>query len=114
MQADEKLWDIANYVTGFAIAQVLATSFAIAKRDWPALKGAAAHCLAMGGSSIFTTFYLTVIIWCCNKGSTNSSITQELWQRITQGRILAVLLFTFVLIVALIGHWRDDQSQTRS
>lgn len=38
MHVDDKLWEIANYVTGFAVAQTIATSFAIAKRDWPVLR----------------------------------------------------------------------------
>ncbi len=108
MDIDDKLWDIANYVTGFAIAQVLATSFAIAKNDWPLLKGPLAHWLTLGGTLLFTAFYMAVIIWCGLNGGKNSSIPKPIWQRVTQGRLLAVLLFTIVLIGALVSHWSDN------
>jgi len=111
MQVDEKLWEVANYVTGFAIAQVVATSFAIARKEWPVLKGMLAHCLALAGTLTFTTFYITAIYWCDLVGSEHSSIPPEIWRRVTQGRTIAVLLFTVVLLVALVGHWRDDRLQ---
>jgi len=39
----EKLWDIANVVTGFAVAQVLATTFAMGNHQMAMLSVQQAH-----------------------------------------------------------------------
>jgi hypothetical protein len=53
----EKLWDLANLVTGFAIAQSLAFIFSMAKDDFktPNLIG---HWLAFVGTVGFTIGYI--------------------------------------------------------
>jgi hypothetical protein len=93
-----KLWDIANYVTGFAVAQVLATSFGIAKKELKALKGLLAHWIAFGGTLVFTVFYITAIWWCGHKGLEMDGSHADIWHPVTEGRMATVLLFTFVLI----------------
>ena len=104
----DKLWDMANYVTGFAVAQVIATSFAIGKKELKALSGALAHWLAFGVTLIFTTFYISAIVWCGHRGLKLNADHPEILYCATGGRIGAVLLFTFVLMIALLGHWRDE------
>jgi ABC-type branched-subunit amino acid transport system permease subunit len=108
MQADEKLWDIANYVTGFAIAQTLVTTFAIAKGEWLLLKGAGAHIGAALGALVFTVFYEIAIFWCEINGSKDPGIPQQIWRRVTQGRMFAVALFTILLLVTILGHRRAE------
>lgn len=105
----DKLWDMANFVTGFAVAQVLATSFGIAKKELKAIKGTVAHCLALAGTLAFTAFYIGAIWWCGWKGLELDGGRADIWLRVTEGRIATVVLFTLVLLLALLGHWRDER-----
>lgn len=104
----EKLWDLANYVTGFAIAQVIATTFAIANRQILALNGARAHWIALAITLVFTGFYITAIIWCGRKGRPLSPGVHSLWHSVDIGRVAAVSVFTLVLFLALSGHRLDE------
>jgi hypothetical protein len=105
----DKLWDIANFVTGFAIAQVLATTFALVKTELKPLTGALAHWIAFLTTLLFTGFYIYAIVWCEIEGTSISSERHDIWRRVTQGRIIAVGIFTLVLFMALLGHWRDER-----
>jgi hypothetical protein len=105
----EKLWDMANLITGFAAAQTLATTFAVAKGDLKVLRGTLGHGIAFSGTFIFTAFYVVAIMWCGSEGSSLSHDEQRaVWCHATEGRLLAVVLFALVLILALCGHWRDE------
>jgi hypothetical protein len=105
----EKLWDLANIVTGFAVAQVLATTFTLANRQMLALSGRAAHWYAAGGTFIFTAFYLTAIIWCNHTGAAlDATSNNEIWKVVNVGRIFAVVLFTAAMLFTLYGHRRDE------
>jgi hypothetical protein len=104
----EKLWDIANVVTGFAVAQVLATTFAMANHQMAMLSGQQAHWAAAGGTLIFTTFYLVVIIWCYIEGKRLSPKHPLIWRMVNRGRIGAVILFTLALLVTLYGHRNEE------
>ena len=48
----EKLWDLANLITGFAIVQTLATTFALAEGELKIMKGPTAHSYAVIGTII--------------------------------------------------------------
>lgn len=111
----EKLWDLANLVTGFAVAQSIATTFVIAKGDLNnSLRGPGAHFVAIGATLIFTVFYIFAILWCRAKGSSlDSSDNSAIWCPITAGRVFAVVLFTSVTLGTLYGHW-NDESRSRS
>ena len=106
----EKLWDLANLITGFAIAQNIATTFAMAKEDLDrALTGPLNHWFAFAGIVVFTALYIVAIIWCGEHGSPHDPPdTVALWKTVTCGRVGAVLLFALVTLGTLYGHRMDD------
>jgi hypothetical protein len=104
----EKLWDMANLITGFAVAQVVATTFAFVKGDLKVIAGAFRHWIALSGTFVFTGFYVFAIIWCGCEGNRLSPERPDVWCHTTEGRVLAVVLFTVILVLTLCGHWRDE------
>jgi uncharacterized membrane protein (DUF441 family) len=107
----EKLWDMGNYITAFAVAQVIATSFAIGKTELKLLAGPLAHWLAFAATVVFTALYVISISWCGDEGMNLDKVQPYIWHRITQCRIITVLIFTVVLIGALLGHWRSEKER---
>jgi len=105
----EKLWDIANLITGFAVAQVLATTFALAKGEIKALKGPMAHWLALGSTLLFASMYLTAIIWCGYKTIDIEPDRHGILLRVAWGRAVAVITVNLALLLALYGHRRGEQ-----
>jgi O-antigen/teichoic acid export membrane protein len=104
----EKLWDTANIVTGFAVAQILAVIFALANNQMAMLSGPQAHWAAAVGTLIFTTFYLFVISWCYTEAKRLSPKHPLIWRMVNRGRIGAVILFTFAFFVTLYGHRNEE------
>ena len=106
----EKLWDLANLITGFAVLQTLATIFALIKKggEIDALKGAPAHLWAFVATFIFTVLYVGAIIWCRYAASPPDGTNNAyVWNVTTFGRVSIVLIFTGIMCVALWGHWRS-------
>ena len=117
----DKLWDLANLITGFAIAQNLATTFAMAKGEFRnSLKGTAAHIVAFVSTIVFTILYFCAIWWCRSQALDKPEVKYiedmvSLWKHVTVGRVLAVALFTLVTLMTLIGHWKNSvQGETKS
>ena len=106
----EKLWDLANVVTGFAVAQGIATTFVIAKGDLNnSLRGSGAHFVAIGATLVFSAFYIFAILRCRAKGSSLDSLDNSaIWFTITAGRVFAVVLFTLVTLGTMYGHRNDE------
>ena len=104
----EKLWDLANIVTGFAVAQVIATTFALANNQIAALTGRAARWIAFVCTVVFTGFYLGAIIWCNHKGADLDPQHTDVCAAVNCGRMVAIVLFTLVLLFAPYGH-RDNE-----
>jgi hypothetical protein len=106
----EKLWDLANLITGFAVVQILATTFAMAKDELrTSLKGRAAHWTAFTVAMVFTAFYVTAIMWCGLKGSSlDDQKHSPVWSCVTAARVVAVVLFTVVGLGTLYGHRMDE------
>jgi uncharacterized membrane protein YidH (DUF202 family) len=112
----EKLWDLANIITGFAIAQVLATTFALVKGELPPLTGTSAHGAAFILTTGFTVAYIWAIRWCEREwrqleAAKLATGQEAIWHSATQGRIFAVVLFTLVLLLALLGHWHGERTK---
>jgi len=63
---------------------------------------------AAGGTLIFTTFYLVVIIWCYIEGKRLGPKHPLIWRMVNRGRIGAVILFTLALLVTLYGHRNEE------
>jgi hypothetical protein len=106
----EKLWGLANLVTGFAVLQTLATTFALVKGELSVLEGLTAHWSAFAVTIIFSALYFTAIIWCWDVGSSlDKPENLHIWNDATIGRVGSVFIFTVVMWIALLGHWRDEQ-----
>ena len=109
----EKLWDLANLITGFAVLQTLATIFALIKKGGEIeLKGAPAHLWTFVATFIFTVLYVGAIIWCRYAASPPDGTNNAyVWNVTTFGRVSIVLIFTGIMCVALRGHWRSERHQ---
>ena len=104
----EKLWDLANVITGFGVLQSLAMTFALTKSDeLRLLNTEAGHWCAFGGTVVFTALYIIAIIWCRIAASSNGDDANlaYIWKVTTSGRVAIVLAFTLIMCVALWGHW---------
>jgi hypothetical protein len=108
----EKLWDLANLTTGFAVAQSIATAFAVAKGDFDhALNAAPEHYFGIVGTLVFNALYTGAVVWCRKRASKATNYDNSLWSAVNQGRILAIWLFALVALVAFVGHLRNLMSQ---
>jgi hypothetical protein len=100
----EKLWDLANLITGFAVLQTLAMLFAVIKGDIPVLMQATVRRLAFVGTIVFTLLYMGAITWCGIEGySLNAPHDYSVWLIVTLGRIVVVLIFSYLMSIALMG-----------
>ena len=104
----EKLWDLANLLTGFAVAQSIATTFGLAKREMKAIAGASAHKWAAIGTIGFTVFYVIAIIACGIAGDRLDQGPDTIWLWVMLGRVFAVVLFAVVLLITLLGSRKDE------
>jgi hypothetical protein len=106
MHPEDKLWDLANIITGFAIVQSLATTFAMAKGELRgSLKGKGDHIGAFICTSLFTVAYIVAIEWCSSTGKAHDIGHEKIWDTVNAGRIFAVILFTLLTLFTLLGHW---------
>lgn len=110
----EKLWDLANIITGFAVVQGIATAFQVASGGFEtSLTGDLQHWGALVAILLFTGFYTKAIVWCYKEASPRDPcIEVSVWKAVTYGRVAAVLLFTVVTLVTVGGHWWKHSSQS--
>src|SRR5262245_20900215 len=72
------------------------------------LKGPTAHWLAFAGTVFFFPCYVAAIWWCGAVGSSRDAAGNSyVWTVVTLGRIVGVLLFTAVALLAIWGHRLD-------
>lgn len=108
-----KLWDLGNYITAFAIAQGLAISFAIGKKEMRLLDNVLAHVIAFVATLVFTTCYAAAVLWCGYEGaSSQPPENQHIWHLVTGAQIVAVGLFTALVLVALKGNLKATFATT--
>ena len=101
----EKIWDLANLVTAFSLAQSLGTVFAVLKGDldlW--LVDTKSHRMAGYGIFVFVIIYTTVIIWCGYNGIMIDSNNSHIWCTSTIGRFIGRSGFNAILFMVLIGN----------
>lgn len=104
----DKLWNLENYITAFAIAQGLAFAFALAKREIRLLSKVLDHIIAYAGTLFFTALYVVAII-CCERAGVRHPMeadTRQIWHSVMGAQLWAVGLFTALVLLALTGHLR--------
>src|SRR5580698_880198 len=106
MQMPDKLWDLANLVTGFAAVQSLTFIYGLVSLTLK-LKGREQHVAAAIGTIAFTFLYAIAVIWCGDKGrSLDSPDHLQIWGWVTAGRLFVIVLFAMPALGATYGHWR--------
>ena len=106
----EKLWDLANAVSGFAALQNLAFTFGLAKGDFKiAIQGVAPHWTAGILTVIFAALYSCGVYWCKRQSQRSGLESDNSWNAITRGSAFTVWLFTLVTVLTLLGHSRGFQ-----
>jgi len=109
MDMPEKLWDLANLVTGFAVVQSLALIYGLVKDEFKLLKSRAAHWSAVLGTVFFSTVYV-LIVWYCGRSARSLSISvdeRHIWRRVNCGRVGTIVVFTIITVGTISIHWRD-------
>jgi hypothetical protein len=108
MDMTDKLWDLANLTTGFAVAQSIATSFALAKGDFRfSLRTKLEHIYGIISTVIFMLLYMGAVLWCWSHAQVTESDAKSIWGYATFGRVVAIFLFSSVTIVAFLGHSKN-------
>jgi len=103
----DKLWDLGNYVTGFAVAQSLVFIFAMAKDEIKIERPLAGHWACAAGTVLFTAGYLFAIRLCGVEGAVRDASNAPLWRAVTRGREFAVVVFAAVAVAVTYTHWSD-------
>lgn len=111
MNHAEKLWDLANIITGFGVLQAVATIFAIAKGELKGINGSDAHCWAIFGTGVFTVVYAVGIIGCGCLGAGLDGKHSKVWVLTTVGRVAGVVIFNGLVGFALWVRRRDEMKR---
>jgi len=111
----EKLWDLANLITGFAVAQCLATLFAVVKGDLNRWLTMPKDYLRSGaGMATFTALYCVALWYCGSRGADLDCGHRGIWIMCTAGRMTAVIVFAAILGVVFWGHWQTFRGAARA
>ncbi len=114
MNVAEKLWDLANLTTGFAVAQSIATAFALAKGEFRfALRTKFDHWFGFIATFIFNVLYTVAIVWCRSRAlDVQAGLDKSVWTTVTWGRGIAIWLFAVVTLLAFLGHLKNFQQDS--
>lgn len=111
MQMAEKLWDLANLVTGFAAVQSIAFIYGLVSQNLK-IKGREAHWSAAIGTTVFTFLYVVAVIWCGSKGrSLEPQNHPDVWGPVTLGRVFIIVLFAVMTAGTIYVHRRDESRE---
>ena len=117
----EKVWDLANVITGFSVAQNLAVVYGMGKGDFRnSMRSGGEHLAAAAGTIAFSVAYILAICWCgrtmapalCFDLSPTApgQLTDcTIWHEATCGRIWTVILFTLVMLATVSSHYMTRQ-----
>jgi hypothetical protein len=113
-----KLWDTANIITGFTAVQALGYTFALMSTELKSkLNSLSTFITILLILIVGCLIYLIAILWCSkfareiimqNKGKTNDEseeklIQIKLWNKTTLGRAAAIIFFSLIPIVYIVG-----------
>jgi hypothetical protein len=122
VQMADKIWDLANIVTGFSVAQSLATIFMLAKDEMKLLHDDNGYRIMRKATAVYTLFYLAAIILCGVAGAKldtgakpDHSDNTDVWWLVTIGRAVAVIFFTGALYGTIDGHrhFKAERAQSK-
>ena len=103
----EKLWDLANLITGFGVVQTLTMTYAMLKGD-VRISGRREHRIVYAGTGFFAALYIIAIVACGWVGKSFDADDHSLvWRWVTIGRVVAVLLFMGVTVAATYAHQQE-------
>jgi hypothetical protein len=110
MDMAEKLWDLANVITGFSVLQSLAMIFALGKGDLKdSLRSGKEHWVAFGISFVSGVLYVLAICWCGSTGRAGAGVVdQSIWSLVTRGRCFTVVIFSLIMWGTLYRHSRSQ------
>jgi hypothetical protein len=98
----EKLWDLANVITGFAVVQSLATILALLGGTLK-ISEPVAYRYALWALGGFTALYVVAIGYCGVMGYKIDNNHLDIWTVTTVARVVVVLIFTGLLFLAIKG-----------
>jgi hypothetical protein len=86
----DKIWDLANLITGFAVVQGFATILLVVKGELRSLRGIGAHAVACVLTAVSTTLYVLAVRWCNAVGlRLNKGENADIWSMVSTGRCVA-------------------------
>lgn len=103
---EKRLWDAANAITAFALAQSLVAAYAIGKKELQASFSDPRTLRRCIGLLFFVTAVQIAAVWACHWLAGSLALDQmssALWMRFTIGRSIAIAIFS---IAPLYGFFR--------
>jgi hypothetical protein len=100
---EQNLWNLANIITGFAIAQSLAFLYALAKSEFvKAVDNPMTYWIICIAIIVASILYCVAVYFVGNKGASLTDIHNvDIWKSITLGRVAAILVFNAFAIVVI-------------
>lgn len=107
MKADDfskGLWDIANLITSFAVAQAVATAFALGKDLAGLLEMPIPVKVAIAFVAyLFGGLYCLAVkrCWDLSRSIDHNLQHNTIWMHVTIGRVICILLFTSLVVLGI-------------
>jgi hypothetical protein len=103
----ENLWELANLVAGFSVAQSLATLFAVVRGDLNKMfDDRRSHCLSLIGIASSTALYALSVVYCGYEGERLDGGHLDIWLISTVGRLFVIFLFSGIFGAVVWRHWQ--------
>lgn len=99
----KELWSLANIVTGFSVAQSIAFSFALSKKDLIDLQieTIKVKIVLTIIIIIFAAIYSYGVFRCYQLAMSIDRTSDRIWLQVTYGRLASIWLFTLVPVFGL-------------
>jgi len=102
---EERIWSLANGITGFALVQSLVAGYAFGKGDFPKMStGGAIMSLVLLG--VITVAQIYAVHTCYRAAISllqTDRVAQDLWTRATLGRQIAIGFFALAPLLGIVG-----------
>lgn len=111
---EKRLWDIANAITAFTIAQSVVAGYEFANPAFrSSLTKPGVPCFSLLMLALITFAEVAAVMWCKNTAFRHLDelkrppFAYQLWVRVTRGRIFAILFFTVAPLAGIVGLLRS-------